>query len=79
VSARLDPFTYGDATVVAQRLHAITSRRPRLAFDPELVGAVEARMVSVQPRITSSATAVLDAVVRSVAGTRPRPQLTVRR
>jgi len=79
VTTRLDPFTYGDTTVVAQRLHAITSRRPRLAFDSELIGAVQERMVSVQPRITSSASDVLDAVVRSVAGTRPRPRLTVRR
>ena len=45
VATRLDPFTYGDAAIVAQRLHAITSRRPRLAFDDELVGAVRARMV----------------------------------
>ena len=79
VATRLDPFTYGDAAIVAQRLHAITSRRPRLAFDEELVGAVSARMLAVQPRITASATDVLDQVVGAVADTRPRRRFTLRR
>ena len=73
------PFTYGDAAIVAQRLHTITSRRPRLAFDDDLVGAVRARMVSVQPRIMSSATDVLDRVVGAVSGTRPRRRFTLRK
>ena len=77
VATRLDPFTYRDAAVVAQRLHTITSRRPRLAFDADLVGAIRARMVSVQPRIVSSATDVLDRVVGAVAGTRPRRNITL--
>ena len=79
VATRLDPFTYRDAAIVAQRLHTITSRRPRLAFDADLVGAVRARMVSVQPRIMSSATDVLDRVVGAVAGTRPRRRSTLRK
>lgn len=79
VATRLDPFTYRDAAVVAQRLHTITSRRPRLVFDADLVGAVRARMVSVQPRITSSATDVLDRVVGSVTDTLPRRRVTLRK
>ena len=75
---RLDPFTYRDAAIVAQRLHTITAR-PRLAFDADLVGAVRARMVSVQPRIMSSATDVLDRVVGAVSGMRPRRRSTLRK
>ena len=35
IAERLDPFLYGDPSSVAQRLHRITSSRPRLAFEPE--------------------------------------------
>jgi hypothetical protein len=79
VATRLDPSTYRDAAIVAQRLHTITARRPRLAFDTDLVGAVRARMVSVQPRIVSSATDVLDRVVGAVSGMRPRRRSTLRK
>jgi hypothetical protein len=79
VATRLDPLTYADAAIVAQRLHGITSRRPRLAFDQELVGAVCARMRAVQPRIASSATEVLDRVITAVDGTRRRRRFTFRR
>jgi hypothetical protein len=79
VATRLDPCTYGDTAIVAQRLHGITSRRPRLAFDEELLGAVRARMVAVQPRIAASATDVLDRVVEAVEGTRPRHRFKFRR
>ena len=44
VATRLDPFTYDDATIVAQRLHHITAHRPRLAFSDEHVDAVAARL-----------------------------------
>ncbi len=77
VATHLDPFTYRDAAIVAHRLHAITSRRPRLAFDADLVGVVRARMASVQPRITSSATDVLDRVVDAVAGMRARRRIAL--
>jgi hypothetical protein len=79
IAGRLDPFTYGDAAIVAQRLHGITARRPRLAFDDQLVGAVRVRMVAVQPQITASATDVLDRVVGAVEYTRPRRRFTFRR
>jgi hypothetical protein len=72
VAARLDPFTYGDAGVVAQRLHGISSRRPRLAFPDELVGAVAARMRDVQPRVVASAPDVLDRVSSAVRRRRGR-------
>ena len=79
VATRLDPFTYRDAAVVAQRLHTITSRRPRLAFDADLVGALRARMVSIQPRIMSSATEVLDRVVGAVSDVHSRRRSTLRK
>ena len=37
IAARLDPRGYGDAATVAQRLHRVVSRRPRLAFCADLV------------------------------------------
>jgi hypothetical protein len=79
VASRLDPFTYGDAVIVAQRLHRITSARPRLAFDNDLVDAVSERMVAVQPRVIASATAVLDRVVDAVTDKRPRLRVGFRR
>lgn len=79
VATRLDPFTYRDPGIVAQRLHGITSRRPRLAFDDALVGAVAARMTAVQPHIASSAADVLDRVSGAVTVTRPRRRLPFRR
>lgn len=72
VATRLDPFTYSNPAIVAERLHAITSRRPRLAFDHTLVGAVSIRMTAVQPHIISSAPDVLDRVSGAVTVTRPR-------
>lgn len=79
VATGLDPFTYGDPASVAQRLHAITSRRPRLAFDDTLVGAVSARMTAVQPHIASSAPGVLDRVSGAVTVTYPRRRWPFRR
>jgi hypothetical protein len=79
VAARLDPYAYGDAVIVAQRLHRITSRRPRLAFDNDLVGAVSARMVAVQPRVMASASVVLDRVVAAVTGILPRRRVALLR
>ncbi|MEX1007256.1 MAG: hypothetical protein WD271_05365 [Acidimicrobiia bacterium] len=79
VATRLDPFSYRDAVIVARRLHAITSRRPRLAFDDSLVDTVAVRMTAVQPRVASSSTQVLDRVAGAVAGTHPRRRWRVRR
>ena len=67
VVTHLDPAQYDNPGTVARRLHRMTSRRPRLAFDGELVESVCARMVAVQPRIRSSATELLNFVVRGVA------------
>jgi hypothetical protein len=67
VATRLDPFSYSDAQVVARRLHAITSRRPRLAFDGALVGVVTRHMAAVQPRIMASAPQILERVCGAIA------------
>jgi hypothetical protein len=72
VATRLDPFTYGDADVVARRLHGITSRRPRLAFPEELVGAVADRMRDMQPQVEASAPDILDRVSVAVSRRRGR-------
>jgi hypothetical protein len=79
VATRLDPFSYGDPVIVAQRLHLITSRRPRLAFDDALVVAVSARLRAVQPHIAASAYDVLDRVSRAVTVTHPRRHWPFRR
>jgi hypothetical protein len=63
VTRRLDPVAYRDADVVARRLHAVTSRRPRLAFDDGLVDAVAVEMRRVQPHVSASARDVLASVV----------------
>jgi hypothetical protein len=68
VAARLDPFGYADAAVVARRLHGLTSRRPRLAFHDSLVDAVTVCMAAVQPRIRDAAPAVLARVAAAVDG-----------
>jgi hypothetical protein len=67
VTRRLDPLAYRDPDVVARRLHAVTSRRPRLAFDGALVAAVAVRMHHVAPHVRASAPAVLDRVSTAVA------------
>jgi hypothetical protein len=66
IALRLDPFLYGDPTSVAQRLHRITSSRPRLAFEPEHVPTVAAFLAAVQPQIASSAPDVLARVAAAV-------------
>ena len=72
VATRLDPHSYRDADVIARRLHAITSRRPRLAFDESLVGAVAEQMAAVQAPVGAAAPAVLDRVTRQVGKPRRR-------
>jgi len=63
VTRRLDPLRYRDADVVAQRLHAVASRRPRLAFDDDLVDTVAVEMRRVQPHVSASARDVVTNVV----------------
>jgi hypothetical protein len=79
VATRLDPFTYGDPAIVAGRLHMITFRRPRLAFDGALVDAVSARMTAVQPHVVASAREVLDRVIGAVTVTGPHHRWPFRR
>jgi hypothetical protein len=69
VARRLDPLTYRDPSVVAQRLHAVTARRPRLAFDEHLVPTVMRTMAAVQPWIVASAHDVLGRVAAVVRAT----------
>lgn len=66
VTRRLDPHAYRDPNVVAQRLHAVASRRLRLAFDDDLIDTVAVRMSHVQPRITASAQGVVTRVVAAL-------------
>jgi hypothetical protein len=66
VAERLDPFAYGDPDSVAQRLHRITSSRPRLAFGPEHVATVAGILAGVQPAIAASAPEILDRVAAAV-------------
>jgi hypothetical protein len=72
VTSRLDPYSYRDASVVALRLHAMTSRRPRLAFDGELVEVVAVRMRAAQPRVIETAPLVLERVSAAVTRGRRR-------
>lgn len=62
VGTHLQPQRYRDPAWVATRLHAITARRPLLAFDEEGVEVVAAALARVQPTIRSSG----DDVVRRV-------------
>jgi hypothetical protein len=66
VTRRLDPVSYRDTDVVARRLHAVTSRRPRLAFEDELVEAVAVHMRRVQPHVSASAPDVVTSVVSAL-------------
>ena len=66
IALRLDPFLYRDPSSVAQRLHRITSSRPRLAFEPEHVPTVAALLAAVQPQIASSAPDILARVAAAV-------------
>jgi len=63
VTRRLDPLAYRDPDVVARRLHAVASRRPRLAFDDDLIDTVAVEMRRVQPHVSASARDVLASVV----------------
>ena len=67
VTARLDPYGYRDTQVVAERLHAIASRRPRLSFDADSVKVVAARLQQLQPDVQASAQTVLGDVSSAVA------------
>jgi len=66
IAERLDPFLYSDANSVAQRLHRITSPRPRLAFEPEHIATVAALLSAVQPQIAASAPDILARVAAAV-------------
>jgi hypothetical protein len=66
IAARLDPFLYRDPTSVAQRLHRITSSRPRLAFEPEQIATIATLLADVQPRIAASAPDVLAQVAAAI-------------
>ncbi len=66
IAARLDPFLYGDPGSVAQRLHRITSSRPRLVFEPDQIAAIGALLAAVQPQIAASAPDVLARVAAAV-------------
>jgi hypothetical protein len=65
VALHLDPFAYCDPSVVAERLHRITSSRPRLAFDDEHIGTLARHLARVQPEIAAAA----GTVIQQVAGT----------
>ena len=69
IAARLDPEGYGDPHTVAVRLHRVTSRRPRLAFAPDLLPALADRLSAHQPRIAAAAPTVLDGVATAVRTT----------
>jgi hypothetical protein len=69
IAARLDPEGYGDPHTVAVRLHRVTSRRPRLAFAPDLVPALSERLAAHQPRIAAAAPGVLERVSAAVRTT----------
>ncbi|MEX2100552.1 MAG: hypothetical protein WEB19_03980 [Acidimicrobiia bacterium] len=66
IARRLDPFLYRDPSSVAQRLHRITSSRPRLAFDIGHVPTITEHLARVQPRIGQSAAEVLAEVARAL-------------
>jgi hypothetical protein len=66
IAQRLDPFLYGDPNSVAQRLHRITSSRPRLAFEPEHIATIAVLLAAVQPQIAASAPDVLARVAAAV-------------
>jgi hypothetical protein len=51
---------------VAQRLHRITSSRPRLAFEPEQIATIAVLLAAVQPQIAASAPDVLARVAAAV-------------
>jgi hypothetical protein len=69
IAARLDPEGYRDPHTVAVRLHRVTSRRPRLAFAPDLVPALAERLAAHQPRIGAAAPGVLERVSAAVRAT----------
>ena len=66
IAERLDPFLYADPNSVAQRLHRITSARPRLAFEPEHIATIAALLAAVQPQIAASAPDILTRVATAV-------------
>ena len=66
IATRLDPIGYADPGSVAQRLHRITSSRPRLAFDPGYIPVITEHLERVQPRISEAAPEVLDRVAAAL-------------
>jgi hypothetical protein len=66
VSTRLDARSYADPSSVAERLHRITQRRPRLAFDVAHVPTVAAQLALVQPRIAESSRDVVGEIGRQL-------------
>ena len=66
IATRLDPFRYADPGSVAQRLHRITSSRPRLAFERDQIATIAALLAVVQPQIAASAPDVLARVAAAV-------------
>ena len=54
------PTDYGDPHAVARRLHRILDRRPRLSFDPAMVGPVGERLETEQPVIDAGVPDLLD-------------------
>lgn len=66
IAERLDPFGYADPQSVAQRLHRITSSRPRLAFGPEHLATIAVLLAAVQPQIAASAPEILSRVAAAV-------------
>jgi hypothetical protein len=67
VSARLDVRSYADPLSVAERLHRITARRPRLAFAADDIPIVAERLAAVQPRVAETAREVVDRVATQLA------------
>ena len=45
------PTDYADPSAVAERMHRILQRRPRLAFDPALIAPIGRRLSVEQPRL----------------------------
>jgi hypothetical protein len=70
VADRVDPCGYEDAGVVAKRLHAVTARRPRLAFAACQLSAVTTRLRDVQPRVVATAPAVMTRVADAASAAR---------
>jgi hypothetical protein len=74
IAKRLDPLGYRDPEIVARRLHAVASRRPRLAFDESSLPVVTEVMAATKCRVSDIGFEIFERVAGAVDARAPLPR-----